>query len=50
MSEVHIFYHKSDSDGKAAGAVLRYYYNVMGALIFMHPFEYGDKFPEGISK
>lgn len=50
MSEVHIFYHKSDSDGKAAGAVLRYWYSHRNHLIFMHPFEYGDKFPEGIDK
>jgi oligoribonuclease NrnB/cAMP/cGMP phosphodiesterase (DHH superfamily) len=37
----HIFYHRSDNDGKASGAILRY----ANPNAIMHPYEYNDPFP-----
>jgi uncharacterized protein len=37
----HIFYHRSDNDGKASGAILKY----ANPLAIMHPYEYNDLFP-----
>lgn len=38
----HIFYHKSDNDGRAAGAIIKWSLRDMAVL---HPFEHGDQFP-----
>jgi len=42
---IHIFYHKSDLDGHASGAITNYYYNINGKQTVLHPINYNEKIP-----
>jgi oligoribonuclease NrnB/cAMP/cGMP phosphodiesterase (DHH superfamily) len=45
---VHVFYHRSDSDGKASGAIIKKHLLDEKQDFVMHPYEYGEKFPDDI--
>lgn len=42
---IKCFYHGSDLDGWASGAIVRYWYEKEGNQVEMFPINYGDKFP-----
>jgi len=42
---IKCFYHGSDLDGWASGAIVRYFYEKEGIPVEMFPINYGDKFP-----
>ena len=42
---IKCFYHGSDLDGWASGAIVRYWYEKEGNQVEMFPINYGDRFP-----